>query len=81
MNYMTRPISTQDHQDTFANSLNPDQDRQNISSDLDLNHLTADTVPERIVNFEELLGFYEKIGLGKQKIWTQNCAFLSYPSD
>ena len=25
---------------TFANSLNPDQDKQNVGPDLDLNHLT-----------------------------------------
>ena len=35
---------------TFANSLDPDQDRQNVCPDLDLilNHLTLSSVPERI---------------------------------
>ena len=40
----------------FANSLDPDQDRQNVGSDLDPNVLHPDGVPERIfekVNFEE----------------------------
>ena len=32
---------------TFANSLYPDQDRQNVGPDLDPNYLTIDSVPER----------------------------------
>ena len=31
---------------TFAISLDPDQDRQNVVPDLDLNHFTLDCVPE-----------------------------------
>ena len=34
---------------TFANSLDPDQDRQNVGPDLDPNCLTL-SVPERIVS-------------------------------
>ena len=35
----------------FASSLDPDQDRQNVGSDLDPNHLTPIySVPERNVN-------------------------------
>ena len=32
----------------FANSLDPDQDRQNVGPDLDPNHWHSDSVPERI---------------------------------
>ena len=42
---------------TFANSLEPDQDRQNVGPDLDPNLLTLDSVSERIferANFEKI---------------------------
>ena len=33
---------------TFANRLDPDQDRQNVGPDLDPNCLITDSVPDRI---------------------------------
>ena len=40
---------------TFANSLDPDQDWQNVSPDLDQNCWHSDRVPERIVWNELIL--------------------------
>ena len=49
---------------TFANSLDPDQDRQNVGPDLDPNYLTLIVFPKEI--FEKIF-FENKVSRQQQK--------------
>ena len=52
----------------FANSLDPDQGQQNVTSDLDLNYLTlTDGIPESFFFFQKSL-FWKKSADDK-KLW------------